>query len=131
MRELTTGRLIEDLEIGKATSEKVLHRLLPKRTAGTQIVLYHDGQNVNGNVEEPAYIYDSDDESTVQHSNCSKDVVIPTCVNTNYISGDEDEDWDEPSSTPVPGNGLRRSKRVMQQLKANEKDNLQRIIMLW
>ena len=75
---------------------------------------------MNGNAEEPAYSYDSDDDSTVKYSNCSKDVVIPTCVNTNFISGDEDEDWGEPSRAPVPGNGLQRSKRVMRQLKANE-----------
>ena len=61
---------------------------------------------MNGKAEDPTYIYDSNNDSTVKHSNCSKDVVIPTCVNTNYISADEEEDWGEPSSAPVPGNGF-------------------------
>ena len=129
-QELTSGRLIEDLEITKSTSEKVLHRLLPKQTTGTRTVLYHNDQDVTGSAEEPAYIYDSDDGSTVKHSNFSKDVAIPICVNTNYISDDENENMGEPSSTPAPGNELRRSKSVMQQIKANEKDDLQRITML-
>ena len=106
--------MAEDLEITKSTSEKALHRLLPKRTTGTRTVLYHNDQNVNRNPKELAYIHDSDDESTVKHSNFSKDVTIPTCVNANYISDEEDEDWGEPNKAPVPGNGLRRSKRVME-----------------
>ena len=96
---------------------------------GTRTVLYHNDQDINWSAEEPAYICDNGGDSTVKHSNCSKDVAIPTCVNTNCISDNENEDWDEPSSA-VPGNGLQRSKRVMQQLKANEKDDLQRIVML-
>ena len=122
--------MIEDLEITESTSEKVLHCLLPKGTAGTQTVLYHNDQNMNRNAKEPACIHDSDEDSTVKHSNCSKDVAFPTCVNANYVSDDEDEAWDEPNKASVPGNGLRQSKRVMEQLKANEKEDLQRIVML-
>ena len=85
---------------------------------------------MNGNAKEPAYIHDSDDDSEVKHSNCSKDVAISTCVKANYISDDEDEDLGEPNKTPVTGNRLCQSKRVMEQLRANEKDDPQRIVML-
>ena len=76
------------------------------------------------------YIHDSDDDRRVKHSNCSKSVTRPTCVNANYISDDKDEDWDKPRTAPVPGNVLRRSKRVTEQFRANEKEDLQRIVML-
>ena len=79
---------------------------------------------MNGNARAPAYIHDSDDDITVKHSNCSKGVTSQTCVGANYISDDEDEDWGKPHMAPVPGNGLRRSKRVMKQLRANEKEDL-------
>ena len=82
--------------------------------AGTRTVLYHNDQNVNENAREPTYIHDSDDDRTVKHSNCSKGVASPTCVNANYISDNEDEDWGKPRTAPVPENGLRRSKRVME-----------------
>ena len=49
----------------------------------------------------------------------------------NYISEDEDdshsepeEDWDFSQASPVSGDGLRRSKRVLTQLRRNEKDGL-------
>ena len=50
----------------------------------------------------------------------------------NYISDDEDEDddWSTPPPSPVPGQGARRSKRVIEQLKLNEKEGLERIAAL-
>ena len=81
------------------------------------------------NTKEPAYIYDSNDDCTVKHSNCRKDVDTRNKGDANYIFDDEDEDWSKPNTNPVPGNGLRQSRRVMQQLKANERDDLQQIVM--
>ena len=52
----------------------------------------------------------------------------------NYISDDEEEadeendaDWDFPQPTNIPGQGPRRSKRVLSQLRQNEKEGLERI----
>ena len=48
----------------------------------------------------------------------------------NYISDaeEEEEDWNAPPPAPVPGQGLRRSKRVIEQLKRNEKEGFERIM---
>ena len=50
----------------------------------------------------------------------------------NYMSNneEEEEDWSAPSPAPVPGQGLRQSKRVIEQLKRNEKEGLERIAAL-
>ena len=49
-KDSTTGRVIEDLVVDSDTSNKLLHRLLPKNTAGTRTILYHNDLNVD-NVE--------------------------------------------------------------------------------
>ena len=53
----------------------------------------------------------------------------PTSPSPNYISddddesqGSEDDDWDIPPSQAISGQGSRRSKRVLSQLRQNEKD---------
>ena len=50
----------------------------------------------------------------------------------NYITDDdeEEEDWSAPTSSPVPGQGLRRSKHVIEQLRHNEMEGLERIAAL-
>ena len=61
----------------------------------------------------------------------------PTSPSPNYISddddesqGSEDDDWDIPPSQAIPGQGSRRSKRVLSQLRQNEKNGLERIASL-
>ena len=61
---------------------------------------------VSGSAKASSF-FDNDNDSTVKYSNCSKDVAIPTCVNANYISDNEDDAWGKPNEAPVPGNGLR------------------------
>ena len=87
-----------------------------------------------------------EDDATVKSSNCggvmpaeSLPTHVPSAtpsaapsVAPNYISDDEEEEdgWDEPMPSPVPGQGLRRSKRVIEQLRRNEMDGLERVAAL-
>ena len=56
---------------------------------------------------------------------------VPTDA-PNYISGDEEEEdsYTIEEDTPLPGQGLRHSKRVLEQMKRNELEGLERIAAL-
>ena len=52
---------------------------------------------------------------------------------SNYIIDDEEEeeeDWSAPQPSPVQGQGLRRCKRVIEQLRRNKMEGLERIAAL-
>ncbi len=50
---LTSGNIIQDLKVNRATSEKLLHRPLPKGTSGMCTILYHADESVT-NMEVPS-----------------------------------------------------------------------------
>ena len=52
---------------------------------------------------------------------------VSNCITDN---DEEEEDWSAPPPSPVPGQGLRRSKRVIEQLRRNEMEGLERVALL-
>ena len=47
-----------------------------------------------------------------------------------FDNEEEEDDWSAPPPSQVSGQGLRRTKRVIEQLKCNEKEGLERIAAL-
>ena len=60
----------------------------------------------------------------------SDDKDEPGPLSKDYESSDDDDDWDMTNLDIAPSPHIRRSKRVMQQLRENEKDGLHRIAAL-
>ena len=105
LREVLLGERKEELPLNSVQKERAKQREMPAIVP--EQTTTHSGEAASGAGNTP------------EHSNSWKG-------EANYISDDEDEgSWNK-----TPGDGRRRSKRVLQQLRANEKDDLHNIVML-